>query len=74
MKWIQVTHTAGTDLINVEQLHRIVTSSTANILFYTTGSAAATTLTFSNASERDEVFEKFKKILDSLNINRISPQ
>jgi hypothetical protein len=74
MKWIQVTHTTGTDLINFEQLYRIVASSTTDILFYSAGSTSPTTLTFSTLTERDEIFEKFQKILDSLNINRIAAQ
>jgi hypothetical protein len=74
MKWIQVTHTTGTDLINVEQTYRIVTASTANILFYTTGSTSPTTLTFASVIERNEIFEKFQKILDPININRITAQ
>jgi hypothetical protein len=74
MRWIQITHSSGIDLINIEQLHRIAIASTANILFYTTGSASPTTLTFSNPTERNEIFEKFQKILDSININRISAQ
>jgi hypothetical protein len=74
MKWIQVTHTTGTDLINVEQTYRIVTASTANILFYTTGATSPTTLTFASVIERNEIFEKFQKILDPININRITAQ
>lgn len=75
MKWMQINHSSGTDLINVEQLYRIVnSSSSAAIIFYTVGSTSPTTLTFSSLTERNEIFEKFKKVLDSINITRIAAQ
>jgi hypothetical protein len=74
MRWISVTHSSGSELINVEQLYRITAVSTSNIAFYPVGSSTPTTLTFASLIERNEILEKFQKILDSLNINRIATQ
>lgn len=74
MRWISVTHSSGSDLINVEQLYRITAASASNIVFYSVGSSTPATLAFSNSIERNQILEKFKKILDSLDINRIATQ
>lgn len=77
MRWIKLTHNAGDDLINVEQVYRItkdLTGGVYEIVFYDANSILPIAYGFTNEAIRNQTYTNLEKILNSINIDQLANQ
>lgn len=70
--WYEITTSTGTVLLNFSQCSRILPDGSTGLTVY--DGAGGLSYTMSSTAERDEVYDKIKRILDARNINSLSPQ
>ena len=74
MLFIKITHTGGSEYINITQVYRIVQTSATEITFYDVNSILPITYTFSSAADATSFLAKFDSLSKVIDIDKLAPQ
>jgi len=74
MTFIKLTHTTGSDYINLDHIYRIVETAVDEITIYDANSILPISYTFSSAQEQIEVLAKFESIVGIIDIDKLANQ
>jgi len=69
MKWIKITHSAGTSNINLDLVANFEPFGPSSIKFYGNNLTSFLTLVFSSSTERDEIIFKLERYINLPNIS-----
>jgi hypothetical protein len=74
MRWIKLTHTAGSVNLNLEQVYRYEATSSTEITFYDANSILPTSYTFATSADLNSVIAKLKSVLSVIDIDQLATQ
>lgn len=74
MAWIELDHTTGSDLINLDRVYKILVTSPVEVTFYDSNSFLPTSYTFSTPEERDHFYNNLMKFINAIPVSKLARQ
>jgi hypothetical protein len=74
MVFIKLTHSGGSDYINLDQVYRIYQTSSTELTFYDANSVLPISYTFATSSDLKDALNKFESIVRVIDIDNLAPQ
>ena len=74
MAWIELDHTLGSDLINLDKVYKILITSPVEITFYDSNNFLPTSYTFSTSNEKDHFYNNLSKCINAIPVSKLARQ
>lgn len=74
MTWIELDHTSGSDLINLDKVYKILITSPVEITFYDSNSFLPTSYTFSTPEEAGHFYNNLSKFIKAIPVSKLARQ
>jgi hypothetical protein len=74
MTWIKITHTGGSEYLNISLVYRVVRTTSTQLTVYDASALLPTSYSFSSSVELDQFLLKFESIFKVIDIDALATQ